>query len=647
MKRLLTLIASLVASCFALLLPGVVAYAGYQSTISILTTETEINARLVSHLINANPELWKAETLRLEDLLRRRPGNRTPETRSVVDLAGTVVSEVNDPMSWPLIGRSSPVHDAGQVVGDLKIQRSLRPLLTQVAGFGLLGVLLGLAVFAVLKWLPLRALQRARKRLIHEATHDALTGLPNRVLFLSRLEHAMERAGKAQRPMALFFMDLDKFKDINDSLGHEVGDQVLRHVADALGHCLTDGAAHGRRWGDAVYTVARLGGDEFTVIVESAGGVEDTAALASRILGVLQQPSTIAGHEFMLSASIGIAMFPQDDVDVEGLLRQADMAMYRAKDLGRNTHHFFNDELNRSIQARIALDNGLRGALERREFVLHYQPKADLARGTAIGVEALIRWLRPGHGMVPPASFIGALEDSRLIVPVGAWVIETACEQLAAWDRMGFDEMSMAVNLSARQFRQPDLAQQIARMLHANGIAPHRLELELTESLLMEDSELSREILLSLNRIGVRVAIDDFGTGHSSLAYLKRFKVDTLKIDRSFLQDVPNDPDNCAITTSVVALARSMKLSVVCEGVENLQQLGFLRTLGCDSIQGYLLGRPMPADSLEDWLRRYRAGDAQLNGWHKALSSTASSPFRSPRSSQQDTGFMMLSAETT
>ena len=625
MDRLLTLIAALVAACVMLLLPGVAAYVGYQSMSGMLDTEAEINARLVSQLVNVNPELWKVETLRLEDLLRRRPGDRAAESRAVLDLQGRVISEVRDPLASPLIETRRPVHDAGEVIGTLRIQRSLRPLIGHVAWFSLLGALLAGAIFAALKLLPLRALRRSQDRLVHEATHDGLTGLPNRVLFRERLVQAMVRAQHSRRPLALLFMDLDNFKDINDSLGHEVGDLVLRHVASVLGSSLAAGAGPARRSNDGAFTIARLGGDEFTAIVESAGSIDDTAALAIRILATLQQPMRVAGHQVILSGSIGIAMYPQANVDMDTLLRQADMAMYRAKDLGRNTHHFFNDALNHAIQHRIALESSLRGALDRHEFVLHYQPKADLRSGAITGVEALIRWHRPGEGLVPPDKFVGALEESRLIVAVGAWVIATACEQLAAWDRMRLPEMSMAVNLSARQFREPDLAQQIAQLLRANGIAPHRLELELTESLLMEDNELSRETLIGFARVGVRVAIDDFGTGHSSLAYLKRFKVDTLKIDRSFVRDVPHDADNCAIATAVAALAHSMKLLVVCEGVENLDQLAFVRTLGCDAIQGYLLARPMPADLLADWLQRYHAGDEGLCAWRR-LPTAAANP---------------------
>ncbi len=353
------MIAALVAGCVMLLLPGLAAYAGYRSTSSILSTEAEINARLVSQLVNVNPELWQVETLRLEELLRRRPGDRTAESRSVLDLQDRVISQVEDELASPRIETRAPVHDAGEVVGTIRIERSLRPLIAQIAWFALLGSVLAGAIFAALRVLPLRTLRRTQDRLLHEATHDGLTGLPNRVLFRDRLEQAMGRAQRSRRPMALLFMDLDNFKDINDSLGHNIGDLVLRHVARMLGNSLTAGAGPARRSNDGAFTIARLGGDEFTAIVESAGSTEDTAALASRILAALQEPTRIAGNQIILSASIGIAMYPQDNADMATLLRQADMAMYRAKDLGRNTHHFFNDELNHAIQHRIALDHSL------------------------------------------------------------------------------------------------------------------------------------------------------------------------------------------------------------------------------------------------------------------------------------------------
>jgi PAS domain S-box-containing protein len=439
-------------------------------------------------------------------------------------------------------------------------------------------------------------------RLSFLANFDSLTGLPNRVLFRDRLDQAMARAKRSAVPMALMFLDLDHFKVINDSLGHDVGDQLLRHVGEVLKGCLRGTDSVLRAGGEETFTVSRLGGDEFTVIAEQLGSAEDAALIARRILDALEAPIQLLEHELHVSASIGISMVPSDDTDLDGLIRHTDMAMYRAKAMGRGTYAFFSDELSAEVAARLSLENQLRRALERDEFTLYYQPKASLVTGEITGVEALIRWHAPGRGMVPPDRFIRVLEDSGLILPVGAWAIRTACAQLAAWDRLGLPALSLAVNLSARQFRQPYLARFIQDALGDAGIDPHRLEIELTESLLMEDSEATRGVLAALAQMGVRVAMDDFGTGHSSLSYLKRFDIDTLKIDRSFVSELPHDPEDMAIATAIVAMGHSLHMRVVAEGVETSEQADCLRTLGCDEMQGYLLSRPMPPDALPGWL---------------------------------------------
>jgi EAL domain-containing protein (putative c-di-GMP-specific phosphodiesterase class I) len=298
-------------------------------------------------------------------------------------------------------------------------------------------------------------------------------------------------------------------------------------------------------------------------------------------------------------------MYPTDEVDLDTLIRHTDMAMYRSKSLGRATYSFFSDDLTAAVTARVSLEGSLRRAIERNEFVLHFQPKSDLRSGAVTGVEALVRWHRPGHGMVPPDRFVSVLEDTGLILPVGAWVIRAACEQLAAWDRLGLPQLRMAVNLSARQFRHLFLASMIEDSLRQNGIDPQRLEIELTESLLMEDNESTRAMLASFRRLGVRLAIDDFGTGHSSLTYIRRFAIDTLKIDRSFVQSLPDNGEDAAICSAVIALGRNMKMSVVAEGVETAAQVQLLRELGCDEIQGYWLSRPMPGSDFAAWYVAY------------------------------------------
>ena len=474
---------------------------------------------------------------------------------------------------------------------------------------------------------------QTQERLAHLANFDSLTGLPNRALFRDRLGQSMARAQRSSRPMALMFLDLDRFKLVNDSLGHEVGDRLLLHVTKVLTQCLRSADTLIRPV-DEPFTLSRLGGDEFTVICEAIGSVEDAAHVAQRMLDALTAPFFAGEEEIVISASIGISMYPDDNVDLDGLIRHTDMAMYRSKSLGRGTYSFFSDDLNAAASARMSLETSLRRAIERQEFVLHFQPKADLRTGKVMGVEALVRWQRPGQGLVAPDRFIGVLEDTGMILPVGAWVIRAACEQLAAWDRLGLPPMRMAVNLSARQFRHMYLASLVEDTLRENAIDPQRLEIELTESLLMEDNEANRAMLANFRRMGVRLAIDDFGTGHSSLSYIKRFNIDTLKIDRSFVQSLPDSEEDVAIASAVIALGRSMKMCVVAEGVETGAQARALRKLGCDQIQGYLLSRPMPGADFAAWITEYvrarakdrvsgRVGEPSPSTWFTQLEQAA------------------------
>ena len=447
--------------------------------------------------------------------------------------------------------------------------------------------------------------RKAQQRLAQLASFDSLTGLPNRALFRDRLAQAMARSQRSGKPMALMFLDLDRFKLVNDGLGHEAGDHLLKHVAEVLSHCLRGVDSVGHESGDEPFTLSRVGGDEFTVIAENVSHTDDAALIASRLLEALAVPFKVAAEELHISASIGISMYPLDDIDLDGMIRHADMAMYRSKSLGRNTYSFFSDDLNAAVEARMSLEGSLRHALEREQFCLHFQPKADLQTGRLSGVEALLRWHCPGRGMVPPDRFIAVLEDTGLILPVGAWVIRAACVQLAAWDREGLPRISMAVNLSARQMRQPYIGAMVEDTLRETDIDPARLEIELTESLLMEDTEVTRNVLANFARIGVRLAIDDFGTGHSSLSYLRRLDVDTLKIDRSFVNETPHDAEAGAIATAVVALGHSLQMKVVAEGVETAEQVEFLRDLGCDEMQGWHLSRPLPPAQLAKWLAAY------------------------------------------
>jgi len=448
----------------------------------------------------------------------------------------------------------------------------------------------------------------AEQRLAMLANYDGLTSLPNRSLFRDRLQQAMSRAQRNNRLLALMFLDLDRFKTVNDSLGHAVGDHLLQMVAERLKHALRNSDVVAVSAGPqlnserSAVTISRLGGDEFTIIIEDLRVVEHVAAVAKKIVEVIAQPFEIDGHQVYTSASIGITIYPFDDDSIDGLVKNADTAMYRAKERGRDTYQFFTADMNVRANQRLRLESNMRTALERRQFMLHYQPKLDLHRNVIVGFEALLRWQHPEHGLVSPGEFIPLLEETGLIVPVGEWVVRQACAQAVAWQRTGAAPLSMAVNLSARQFKLPGLADTIASILQETGLDPSLLELELTESLLMEHTDNSDVTLSRLQEMGVKVSIDDFGTGYSSLAYLKRFAIGVLKIDRSFVREVTTDSDDAAIAQAVIVLAHSLKLDVVAEGVETFDQLAFLRAHDCDIAQGYFIGRPMDAANMSKWL---------------------------------------------
>ncbi len=437
--------------------------------------------------------------------------------------------------------------------------------------------------------------KRADERLAYLAHYDAVTSLPNRALFRDRLTRALARADRNERSVALMFLDLDRFKAINDTLGHDAGDVLLKSVAERLVSGL-------RR----VDTVARLGGDEFAVILEGIRRPEEAATVAQKLLTAMARPFTLDGQEVFVGLSVGIAMYREGGEDAKTLIRNADAAMYRAKEQGRNNFQFYKPEFNIQVLERLALESSLRRALEREAFLLYYQPQVDLASGRIIGMEALLRWQHPERGLMSPAEFIPVAEETGLIVPIGEWVLRQACTQNRAWQAAGLPPVRVAVNLSARQFRQRALAGTIARILNETGLDPQYLELELTESLLMENTQASSSILAELKAMGLQIAIDDFGTGYSSLSYLKRFPIDTLKIDQSFVAEITTDPDNAAIVIAIIALAHSLRLKVIAEGVETEDQLAFLRAQRCHMSQGYLFCRPLPAEALTPWLREWR-----------------------------------------
>ncbi|HZW23490.1 EAL domain-containing protein [Noviherbaspirillum sp.] len=431
------------------------------------------------------------------------------------------------------------------------------------------------------------------RQLEYHAGHDILTGLPNRALLQDRLNQAIAYAARYCYSLWVLFLDLDRFKFVNDSLGHKAGDAVLKTVAARLQAAVRE-----------TDTVARLGGDEFVLVLPERIDESLATSVVQRIMDAVAEPLVVEGHEFFLGCSIGVAAYPADGEDPETLIKNADIAMYRAKESGRNNFQFYTAAMNERLLERLRIEGDLRNALERGEFVLHYQPQIDLDTGRTVGMEALIRWLHPALGLIPPLRFIGLAEETGLIVPIGEWVLRTACAQAVAWQRVGLGKLRVGVNLSARQFAQHDLVQAIASALHDTGLAPHQLELELTESLVMTDVERAIGVLAELKALGVLLSLDDFGTGHSSLSYLKRLPIDALKIDQSFVRDITQTPDDAAIVASIISLAHNLRRHVIAEGVETYEQLRYLQDHGCKEMQGYYFSKPVPAEMFEQLLRQ-------------------------------------------
>lgn len=448
--------------------------------------------------------------------------------------------------------------------------------------------------------------KHSEDRLAYMAQFDALTGLPNRSMYLDRLGHTLIEAERDHLPVGVLFVDIDRFKNVNDTLGHGVGDQLLVEIAERL-RCAV-------RPGD---TVGRLGGDEFAIALAHLARVDDATLVAQKVVTSLAAPFQLGSHEVYVSASIGIGLYPIDGHEADELLRNADTAMYRAKESGRNAYQFYMPQMNERALARMLLESQLRGALDRREYLLHYQPKVNLSTGEISGMEALIRWQPAGRSLVPPDQFIPILEDTGLIIQVGEWVLATVCAQIRTWQSEGITARPVAVNLSARQFRQKNLAAELGSIIEASGVDPGLIELELTESSLMSDSEAAVQALMEIKTRGIRLSVDDFGTGYSSLAYLKRFPLDSLKIDRAFIRDVTTDVDDATIALTIINLARSLKLKVIAEGVETQEQLEFLRIHGCDEMQGYYFSRPLPVEQITAALhegRRLELPTPPLNG---------------------------------
>jgi diguanylate cyclase (GGDEF)-like protein/PAS domain S-box-containing protein len=427
----------------------------------------------------------------------------------------------------------------------------------------------------------------AEENLLHMATHDALTGLPNRSLLHDRIDQAIGYARRVQREIAVMFLDIDRFKNINDSLGHAAGDALISIMSQRL-----RGAVR------MVDTVARVGGDEFVIVLTNVTHEDDITQVLSSLFSAINQPVSVDGHEITVTASIGISTYPRDGSDVTSLLKNADTAMYQAKEAGRNGFRCYTHEMNADAVDRLRLENDLRGAVKGNELILHYQPQVEIETGRIVAAEALLRWNHPKRGFISPVDFIPLAEETGLIVPIGEWVVRQVCAQQRSRIEAGLPDIVIAVNLSPRQFHQPGIVEMVAKALSDYDLPAHLLELEITESSLMRNPEDAAILLGELSQRGFSLSVDDFGTGYSSLGYLKRFPLDALKIDRSFVTDIETNQDSASIARAVIALAHSLGLKVVAEGVEQVAQMEFLRSLKCDLAQGYLLGRPMPADAL-------------------------------------------------
>lgn len=490
------------------------------------------------------------------------------------------------------------------VIADLAEDDYLADWWKEIAQMTLLGVVFSL-VTLLLTWLTNRAwksqklamlsLRDSEAQIKHMSTHDALTGLPNRVMAKDLFELAASFAAKSDFKVAVIFLDLDNFKTINDSLGHTAGDTLLRAAAQLLRDCVRD-----------TDTLSRQGGDEFLIMMSELDDIKTVSVIVEKILGCLAVPFDISGVELSISVSMGIAMYPEDGKDFDTLLKKADTAMYQAKESGRNTYRFFTEKMNVDVTEHMRIRHGLRQALEHDEFVLHYQPQINLVSGNIVGAEALIRWNHPELGMIPPGRFIPIAEDCGLIVQMGDWVLLEACRQAATWRDAGLAEILMAVNISSVQFKNHNLEHSVIQALVDSGLDARYLELELTESILIQDGENVLKSIQRLKSLGVQLSIDDFGTGYSSLSYLKRFAVDKLKIDQSFVRDMASDPNDAAIVQAIIQMARSLKLKTIAEGVEDEHQLAILVQQECDEVQGYYYARPMPADEFFSFAKSRR-----------------------------------------
>jgi len=441
--------------------------------------------------------------------------------------------------------------------------------------------------------LALEEVEKQKNILHHQAHHDALTGLPNKILFMDRLEQAIKKAKRSFNKIAVLFIDLDNFKKINDSMGHDTGDEVLVQVATRLQNCI--------RKSD---TLARLGGDEFIIIIDEIKDKDLAIHLAQKLVLAMSEPLHVKGQDTYITNSVGVSIFPEDGYDANTLLKNADAAMYKAKDDGKNSYQFYKEEMTEKAFERLLMENSLRQALENEEFVVHYQPQIDTKTEELVGMEALVRWNHPSMGLVPPSKFIPLAEETGLIVQLDRWVMKTAMNQISKWNSQNAENKFVSLNLSMKQLDQKDFLEFVKKSLHETKCLPSFLELEITESQIMKDAKKCIHILEKVKELGILISIDDFGTGYSSLSYLKKFPISKIKIDQSFVRDLPTDEDDVALVKAIISIAKNLNLSTIAEGVETNEQREFMLKHGCDKIQGYFYSKPIPADEMEKLLEK-------------------------------------------
>ena len=592
LTRIVTALAAVIALAVGVVASRRVFPVKYATMHAEIAAEGKLAAAAISQLASSNPELWMFENARVRGLLTMLGPLSEAERRIVTSGTGQEVAEQGDAVPRPVMEVASPVYDSGAVIGTVEIQRSLQALLVITAIITVLAGSFGAVAFAVLRSWPLRLLRRALARSTHLATHDTLTGLPNRALFRDRLEQSVAWSRREGAALAVLYLDLDRFKEVNDTLGHAAGDRLLIGVTGRLRACVRE-----------TDTLARLGGDEFAIVQIGARQLADTEMLAQRLIDALDPAFDLDGNQVTVGVSVGIALRSVTDVmlsnvDAGILLQEADMALYRAKEEGRGIYRFFAAEMNQKLLERRALEADILEAIINNQFRLHYQPQLDLARRKIVGAEALIRWHHPLRGEIAPEAFIPLAEETGLITRIGEWVLHEACRQAALWPDLG----CIAVNVSPVQFRRPCFVDQVKRALEQTGLEAARLEIEITEGVLLNETDETLATLRRLRGLGITIAMDDFGTGYSSLGYLQKFHFDKIKIDRSFVRNLEADDHAAAIVRAVLRMSHALGIRVNAEGVEHEHQAVMLQEEGCEEVQGFLFSRAVDGAAFAELL---------------------------------------------